>query len=132
MDSNSPNAAQPETSDATSPEPSSTRFFNRSSGVIVAVAATCIFSLGACVFCGGGLAIPLLMRQRAAVQAERAAIDAQRAAMEQARYAEEAIRTEQEAMQKPEEGGESSTRPLPAIPGDGDHSTPDRSDDRRD
>src|SRR5215813_10408162 len=66
-----------------------TGLFGSSTGLIVAVGAVCFVMLGACVICGGGLAVPFLMRQKAAVQAERAAVQAERAAVEAERAAAE-------------------------------------------
>jgi len=82
-----------------------TGLFGSSTGLIVAVGAVCFVMLGDCVICGGGLAVPFLMRQKAAVQAERAAVEAERAAAERNfREAQETARkAEQDAARNQEQ-----------------------------
>jgi hypothetical protein len=124
MPDNSPDPTAPEPQRSTGPSTSSTV-------MIVVIAGACFLMLGACVLCGGGLAIPLLLRtqqqqramedaERAAVEAQRSAVEAQRSAEEQLRSAEETLRNGQETMRKFEEQGTRQDRDAP--PDDGDHS----------
>ena len=103
---NPPDPPERDSPDQSSPdEVRSPGLFGSSTGLIVAVGAVCFVMLGACVICGGGLAVPLLMRQKAAVQAEQAALEAERAAAERnLREAQETARkAEQDAARNQEQ-----------------------------
>jgi len=82
-----------------------TGLFSSSTGVVVTVAAAGFLLLGAIVVCGGGLAVPIILRnqrQRNAAEAERSAVEKLKKYGQEAheRYGQEAMQTKQEAMRK--------------------------------
>ena len=107
-------------------EPRSGGIFERPAGVILAVAATCFVLLGACVLCGGGLAVPVFLRRQAAVNAERDAVKAERAAVEARRAAINGVQAtaEKNAREARDAMQERLEQEAPrAVPDDGDHAT---------
>jgi hypothetical protein len=65
--------------DSESTEPHSSEGpFSSSRRIVFAVAAAGFLFVGACVLCGGGLALPVVLRD----QRQREAVDAQRSAVE--------------------------------------------------
>ena len=95
------------------PAPDSPR---RSTGVVIAAAAICFVLLGGCVLCAGGLALPLVMRQRA--------VEAQRNAVEAEMIRADALRKDAEERRSREDWG---AGPDEAVP-----STPDRDEEGSD
>ncbi len=94
----------------TSPDPASSEshgsegIFSSSRSIVAAVAAAGFLLVGACVLCGGGLALPVVLRnqrQREADEAQRSAVEAlKRAGQEMHQNSAKDMQMEQEAVQK--------------------------------